>query len=344
MSGSTISESKLDTLTAFTHHPGFQRMFAPRQLTVGLFLPLWNYAGNMNAMRGQVDLVEQAEQAGFAAVWVRDVPLHDPNFGDVGQVFDPFTYLGYLAARTTEIALAAGSVIFTLRHPLDLAKAAASIDQLSDGRLVLGVASGDRPVEFPAYSIDFDSRGARFQETVAMFRRCLEENFPAIDSPLGKVRGVDLLPKPITGKIPLLVTGSSRQSLDWVATHGDGWLSYPGVTASPDGPTQLGAKIDQWRTLIPSGTFKPYATTEWIDLAEDPDEPATSLRGGFILRVGRRGLIDLLKRWQSVGVNHVALGVQHGRRPAAEVLAELAQEVLPYFPTHETPASIETQW
>ncbi|MDZ4872255.1 MAG: Alkanal monooxygenase alpha chain [Chroococcidiopsis cubana SAG 39.79] len=105
-------------------------------------------------MQRQVALVKQAEQADFAAVWVRDVPLHDPNFGDVGQVFDPFVYLGYLAACTNKITLATGSAVFTLRHPLDLAKAAASIDQLSGGRLVLGVASGDRPVEFPAYGID----------------------------------------------------------------------------------------------------------------------------------------------------------------------------------------------
>nr|WP_199755754.1 hypothetical protein [Chroococcidiopsis cubana] len=81
-----------------------------------------------------------------------------------------------------------------------------------------------------------------------------------------------------------------------------------------------------------------------IDLAEDPDEAATPLRGGFVLRIGRRSLINLLIRWQSVGINHVVLGVQYGRRPASEVLAELAQEVLPHFPTHAAPLSIEIQW
>ena len=319
-------------------------MFAPGQLTVGIFLPLWNYTEDLNAMRGQIALVQQAEQAGFAAVWVRDVPLHDPSFGDVGQVFDPFTYLGYLAARTTKITLAVGSAIFPLRHPLDLAKAAASIDQLSGGRLVLGVASGDRPVEFPAYGIDFDSRSERFREAIAMFRRCLQSSFPIIDSPLGKLRNVDLLPKPVTGAIPLLVTGSSRQSLDWIAADADGWLTYPGVTATTEGRFQLGAKIKQWRALIPGSTFKPHATNEWIDLVENPNHPPTPLRGGFILQVGRRGLIDLLQQWQAVGVNHAALGVQHGRRPANEVLAELAEEVLPHFPAHAATAPVEQGW
>ncbi len=298
----------------------------------------------METMRGQVALVKEAEQAGFAAVWVRDVPLYDPNFGDVGQVFDPFTYLSYLAAHTTTISLAAGSAIFTLRHPLDLAKAAASIDQLSNGRLILGVASGDRPIEFPAYGIDYESRAERFREAIALFRRYLRESFPIVDSPISQLSGADLLPKPATGDIPLLITGSSRQSMEWVAANGDGWLSYPGNTSSPSGTSQLRMKIEEWRKQIPHQMFKPHATNEWIDLADDPDEPPTPLRGGFVLRVGRRGLIDLLKRWQFVGVNHAALGVQHGRRPANEVIAELAEEVLLHFPTHVGPAPIATGW
>ncbi|WP_284386110.1 LLM class flavin-dependent oxidoreductase, partial [Bacillus safensis] len=138
----------------FNQHPGFRRMFAQDQLTIGLFLPLKFYKGHMEALKGQVNLVEYIDRKNFAAVWVRDIPLFDPAFGDAGQVFDPFVYLSYLAARTKNVSLVTGSSIFTLRHPIDLAKAAASLDVLSGGRLVLGIASGDRPVEFPAYGID----------------------------------------------------------------------------------------------------------------------------------------------------------------------------------------------
>lgn len=63
-------------------------------------------------------------------------PLFDPGFGDAGQVFDPFTYLVFLAAQTRDSALATGNAIFTLRHPIDLAKAATTLDRLSGGRLV----------------------------------------------------------------------------------------------------------------------------------------------------------------------------------------------------------------
>jgi luciferase-type oxidoreductase len=82
------------------------------------------------------------------------------------EVYDPWVYLGWIAAQTRTIALATGSIILPLRHPLHTAKASASIDQLSGGRFVLGVASGDRPVEFPAFGVDIDKRAALFRENL----------------------------------------------------------------------------------------------------------------------------------------------------------------------------------
>ncbi|MFI6292789.1 LLM class oxidoreductase [Nonomuraea sp. NPDC050790] len=317
-----------------TGHVGFDRMFASGRLTVGLFLPLWAYTGDMTALRGQSALVREAERAGFAAAWVRDIPLADASFGDVGQVYDPWSALTWLAAQTSRITLAAGSVIFSLRPPIDLAKQAASIDHLSGGRLVLGAASGDRPSEFPAYGVDFEGRGRRYREAVTAFRDLLKPS----------ATGVDMLPKPVHEHIPLLVTGSSQQPLEWIAEHADGWLVYPGPTATADGPVALGKKVAGWRGLIPGGAFKPLATNEWIDLAEDPRHPPTALRGGFVLRTGSEGLLELLGRWQDVGVNHAALGLQHGRRPAGEVIAQLGEEVLPHFPAIETVAPRVPAW
>ncbi|PTT57774.1 LLM class flavin-dependent oxidoreductase, partial [Stenotrophomonas sp. HMWF022] len=109
----------------FAGHAGYQRMFRADALTLGIFLPLRFYQGDMAVLQGQTALVEAIDRHGFAAIWVRDVPLFDPQFGDAGQVFDPFTYLAWLAARTHRVALATGSVVMPLRHPIDLAKAAA---------------------------------------------------------------------------------------------------------------------------------------------------------------------------------------------------------------------------
>lgn len=325
-------------------HPGYGRMFAPGRLTLGLFLPFRSYRGDPGAMRDHGDLVARIDRSEIAGLWVRDIPLHDPGFGDVGQVFDPWTSLAWLAARTERVALAAGSAVFSLRHPIDLAKQAASIDQLSGGRLVLGAASGDRATEYPAYGIPYESRGERFRTAVAWFRALTESSFPSLDDAGGRVSGLDLLPKPVAGRVPLIVTGSSQQNPDWIAREADGWLVFPGATATEAGPAALADTIAGWRGRIPGGAFKPVATNEWIDLVEDPKARPTPLRGGFVLRTGSEGLIELLGRWQDGGVNHAALGIQHGARPAGEALQQLIEEVAPHFPAHPAPAPHPSAW
>jgi luciferase-type oxidoreductase len=294
----------------FATHPGYSRMFALGRLTVGIFLPLRFYQGDMSMLAGQAALVEEIDRQDFAAVWVRDVPLYDPSFGDAGQVFDPFTYLAFLAARTRRVALATGSTIFSLRHPIDLAKSAFTIDQLSGGRLVLGIASGDRPIKFPAYGVERAERAERFAHAVSYFRQLMQAGQLHIDSPLGRFNTAELLPKPAHGSIPLIVTSSSGQSPEWIAEHADGWLTYPEATHIPLGPQKLAAKIQAWRARIPDGGFRPHMTNEWLDLVDDPDYPRTPLQGGFTLRTGRKGLITLLEEWQAAGVNHAALGIQ----------------------------------
>lgn len=332
------------SFSAFHAHPGYRRMFAPDCLTLGIFLPLRFYEGDMRVLAGQTELVEAIDRHDFAAVWVRDVPLFDPMFGDAGQVFDPFTYLSFLAARTKKVALATGSAIFSLRHPIDLAKASATIDQLSGGRLVLGIASGDRPIEFQAYGFEREQRGERFAQAVTYFRQLMQTGRLTIDSPLGQFDNAELLPKPVSHSIPLIVTSSSGQSPDWIAEHADGWLTYPGPTHTPRGPQLLAEKIRTWRKLIPGGGFRPHMTNEWLDLVDDPYYPRTPLRGGFVLRTGRIGLLSLLEEWQAAGVNHAALGLQFSQRPAAEVIQELAEEVLPHFPTHQGVPAYSVDW
>jgi luciferase-type oxidoreductase len=216
-------------------------MFAPDRLSLGLFFPIEAFERDEPRMLDQQRLALRAEELGFAGLWTRDVPLRDPNFGDLGQVYDPWVWLGWIAAHTSTIALATGSIILPLRHPLHTAKASASVDQLTGGRFVLGVASGDRPVEFPAFGVDPEQRDALFRENLSVIRRLLMEEFPRVQSSYGTMSGTaDLVPKPVA-RLPILITGSSRQSCEWVAAHADGWITYPRDLARQ---TELVAK---WR-------------------------------------------------------------------------------------------------
>lgn len=304
-------------------------MFAEGRLTLGVFFPIEAYEGSFPTMVGQMELARRAEELGFAALWVRDVPLYDPSFGDVGQLYEPWVFLGYVAAHTRTIALATGSIILPLRHPLHVAKAAASVDQLSGGRLVLGLASGDRPVEFPAFGRSLEEREGLFRESLLFFRRALEGSFPEIHSPLGLLDGsVDLIPKPTAERLRLLVTGYSRQTLEWIATHGDGWLTYP---RDPHHQARLVHAWQETTRQHAPGIFKPFAQSLYIDLAEEPGTEPTRIHLGY--RLGHRWLCEFLHGLQGLGVHHVILNLKYGSRPAAEVLEELGQEVLPHFPT-----------
>ncbi|HZZ91841.1 MAG TPA: LLM class oxidoreductase [Usitatibacter sp.] len=302
----------------------FRRMFVPGRLTLGVFFPIEAFKGDQPAMREQEKLAQRAEQLGFAALWVRDVPLRDPTFGDTGQVYDPWVWLGWIAAHTSRIALATGSIVLPLRHPLHTAKAAASVDRLTGARLVLGVASGDRPVEFPAFGVDFERRAEHFRENLLMLRAVLESEFPVLRSSYGVLGGqADLVPKPI-GRIPMLVTGHAGQSLEWIARHSDGWITYP---------RSLVRQVDvvrHWRASVAragDAEYKPFVQSFYVDLAADPRAPAAPIHLG--LRGGRDVVRGFLEALQEIGVSHVILNLKYGSRESAEVLEELGTEVMP---------------
>ena len=321
--------SDTQTIDFASFNAGFARLFQPGRLSLGLMFPIEAYGHahwDMPTMAGQVELAKRAEALGFAGLWVRDVPLRDPNFGDVGQIYDPWVWLATITAATREIALGTGSIILPLRHPFHIAKAAASIDQLSGGRLVMGVGSGDRPVEFPAFDVPFQDRGEIFRESIALIRASLGEEYPDIRSSLGTLRHADVIPKPHGNAIPMLVTGGSQQELDWTAEHSDGWLTYG------QHPTRQRLVIEQWRAKVAACSPdrpKPFAQGLHVDLAEDPEEAPTLIHNGY--RLGRARLIELFDSLQHIGVNHCLLNFKFAPRPAAEIVEEIAAEVLPRF-------------
>lgn len=307
-----------------TANPGYLNAFKPGKLTFGLFQPIEAYTGDQPTMAGQVELAQYAEQHGFSSLLFRDVPLRDPNFGDNGQIYDVWTYLGYMAGQTKEIALLTGAIVLPLRHPLHTAKAAASIDQLSNGRLLLGVASGDRVIEFPAFGVDFESRGESFRNNLQILKAVWERQYPTLESQYGILSGADVVPKPVAARPPILITGFSQQNLEWVAGNADGWITYP---RNFDSQAQL---INQWRELTRnSGVYKPISQSFMVDLSDNPNEGPSAIHLGY--RLGRNVLVQYLEGTQQIGIDHIMFNLKFGRRPAKEVLQELCEFVLPAF-------------
>lgn len=306
---------------------GYARLFRQDHLTLGLNFPIEAYPQNpIPRMADQIELAQMAEEAGFAALWTRDVPLLDPSFGDAGQTYDPWVWLGYVAAKTRQITLATGAIILPLRAPVDLAKAAASVDQLSGGRLVMGTASGDRPVEYSIYEVAYETRGETFAKNFEFIRSATQAP-PDWDMKQAGLSGqLHLIPKARAGRIPLLVTGRSRQTMDWVAKHADGWLMYPQPIPAQ---TQI---LAMWHNTLAEAEqpWKPFAQSLYIDLVEDPTTPATPIHLGF--RLGRDALLHHLEASRGIGVNHITLNLRFSTRPIRAVLEELTTHVLPEFP------------
>ncbi|MEM6375754.1 MAG: LLM class oxidoreductase [Pseudomonadota bacterium] len=304
----------------------YNRTFRPNRLSLGLVVPLEAYPDKaVPSMASHIERAQLAERLGFSALWLRDVPFNVPSFGDAGQIYDPFVYLGALATATGDIALGVASVILPLRHPAHVAKAAATADQISDGRLLLGIASGDRPEEYPALGMDYASRGGRFRDSVA-YIRAMSEDFPKLKTAQGTLSGhADMVPKPSGGHLPMLVTGGSQQTPDWVAQNGDGWMTYP------RDPISQGRVVADYRRRIAEagGQDKPVMQSLYVDLLDDADAPPKPIHLGF--SAGADFLRDYLREVQNLGVNHVALNLRFNRAPVEETMARIADEILPEF-------------
>lgn len=307
----------------------YNSVFQPKELSIGIVVPIENYAqGPKPSMQQHLQRVQLVEALGFKALWVRDVPFNVPSFGDAGQTFDPFTYLGYLAGQTSDIALGVASIALPLHHPVHVAKSAATIDQLSDGRLLLGVASGDRFDEYPAMGIDYEKRGELFREAFSYIRHAQEEFPVSTTNHFGNLKGhIDILPKPKAHKIPLLMTGYSRQSLAWNAENADGWMNYPRNFYQQENT------IAEWRQLIAKtqNYNKPFMQPLYVILEKDDDFKPQGIQLGF--RIGANYLVDYLQQVKEIGVNHVAINLRFNSMDMDATLAHLSNKVLPHFHT-----------
>jgi alkanesulfonate monooxygenase SsuD/methylene tetrahydromethanopterin reductase-like flavin-dependent oxidoreductase (luciferase family) len=170
---------------------------------------------------GLVDFARRAEDMGFDSVWTGDSPLARPRA-------DPFSLLGAVAAATSRITIGTAALTATLRHPVLGAHAAATVDQISNGRLVLGLGAGfpteESRTEFAALGVPFERRVGRLDETVRIWRRGWSEE--GADSALPPARA---------GGPPLwLASGDTPRMIDRTAEHYDGWLPFlpdPGAYA-----------------------------------------------------------------------------------------------------------------
>lgn len=198
------------------------------------------------------------ESLGFDACAVSDHPFPSDRFLASGghQALDPFVALTCAAMATRQLLLHTNVVVMGYRSPFVTAKAAATLDVVSGGRLVLGVATGYLRSEFKALGIDFEQRRELFSEGLDLVRRAWTEEGIAVRTNHVDVASNTMRPKPIQRPHPpLWVGGNSRRSLRLAAEKGQGWspfqtgsgLASGARTIVIDGPAKLARRIEDLR-------------------------------------------------------------------------------------------------
>jgi probable F420-dependent oxidoreductase len=165
---------------------------------------------------------ERAEALGFDSLWVWDHILLgvEPPF----PIIDSLTLLAALATRTSRIKLGTGVLVLPLRNPVVLAKELASLDRLSGGRLLLGLAAGWYKREFDAVGVPFHERGRLMERNLEILRRLMTEEQVDAEYPPHLLRGANLSPKPVL--LPPIVIGGYVDRVLRRAARNGGWLTY----------------------------------------------------------------------------------------------------------------------
>jgi probable F420-dependent oxidoreductase len=168
---------------------------------------------------------QRAEALGFESLWAWDHVILgvEPSF----PILDAVGTLTAIAARTSTIKLGTGVLVLPLRNPTVAAKALGTLDVISRGRLILGVAAGWYAREFDAVGVPFKQRGRLFERNLEILTRLWTEDRVSLQADEFNLREAVMRPKTAQRpRPPILVGGYVDAVLRRVATKGDGWLTY----------------------------------------------------------------------------------------------------------------------
>jgi probable F420-dependent oxidoreductase len=185
------------------------------------------------------EMASAAERAGFDAAFVTDHPIPDDRWLASGghHTLDPFVALSFAAMATESLRLHTHVVVLAYRNPFLTAKAAASLDVLSGGRLILGVATGYLAPEFAALGVDVDERNALSDEAIDTLLAVWGGESVDIEGRHFRASGHTALPRPAQRPHPpIWVGGNSRRAIRRAVEKADGWSPFPA-------PARLAARV-----------------------------------------------------------------------------------------------------
>lgn len=265
-----------------------------------------------------VGFAQAAEQAGVESLWTFEhvmVPLDYQSqypynkSGKMGgppetSFVDPLIALSVIANATSTIRLGTGVNILSQANPLFIAKQAASLDFMSNGRFMLGVGIGWLEEEFDAMGVPFARRGARFDDYVQAMRKIWSGDVVEHQSDFINWSGFKSYPLPVQDPFPVIMGGAQGKIYQRIARYGNGW--YAPTTS----PQDLSPKLEELKTVC-ADEGRNYDDIEITAM--------WTMQGG----------LDSVKEYADLGVHRLNIPLQAmGEANPADGLAKLHQEVL----------------
>ena len=282
-----------------------------------------------------VELAVLADELGFASLWVSEHILNisyvEKRIGN-RPYYHPLALLAFIAARTQRIALGTSILVMPFHHPAELAKFAATLDNLAPGRLLLGIGVGAVAEEFEALGIAFEQRGKITSESLQVMRALLTQEEATHHGELWNFDKVKFSPKPRgEGGIPLWVGGGcSMPVYRRAALLGDGWHAT-GITRE-----EFAAGAQAVRKVAQDGGIDPAGLTMSMRVNIDYGQPLPSPaeEKTLIPSDDPRHMAKELEAWKAVGAEHLvlALNVNDIDQLRSE-MNRISREVLPLLPT-----------
>jgi probable F420-dependent oxidoreductase len=190
-------------------------------------------------------MARAAEHVGFDSIWLGDHLLYRGDGRDERGPWDVWTMLAALAAETERVRLGPLVACTAFHPPGILARMAAAVDEISDGRLVVGVGAGWNEAEFRAFGVPFDARVARFAESFEIVRRLLGGERVSFSGRFHRVEDAVLLPPPVR-RPPLMIGTRGRRLLELTLPYVDAWNTwYDWYGNTPARFGELNREIDE---------------------------------------------------------------------------------------------------
>lgn len=278
------------------------------------FAQPWESTGDTADIRR---VAEACDRSGFFYLAVSDHVAVTRDFAEAMSTtwYDTIATLGYLAAATTNVRLMSYVWIVPYRHPLVSAKAFATLDTLSNGRVIIGVGAGHLRGEFELLGADFTQRGKAMDEGIDLLDLALREEFPEFSGDVWSAKDHGQKPRPVqTPRPPIWVGGSSKPALRRAARRGDGWL--------PQGVPEMGmeAAIDyireQRREVRGDDPIEIGMNSPFLYVGEPSfDVPAGTLTGD------PEAMAAQLRKRKHIGVSH--MGVRFRSRSCDELIDQI---------------------